>query len=352
MFPKFRKLLVRVFAEMRWYTIVLARLFYGVTSWLLLFIAGEQALTQPVDFIYWLVVTGSTVGYGDLSPTTTAGKYIVSIYIIPLGLSIFGLVLGRIAAWVSEQWQKGARGLKSLDVENHILVLGWNGPRTIRLLELLIRERSSIEENPDIVLCVRADITNPLPDQVEFVKVTTFSNDIDMDKACIAKASVIIMDNPEDDLTMTTALYCSQRNPESQMIAYFNDESLVGLLQKHCPNVECTPSVAVEMLAKSAFDPGSSVLHHDLLDVNLGQAQYSLRIPDDVPPLKVESIFQALKSNYQATLIGMARGNDKLKIQVNPDLDTTLYSGDKIYYIANQRINKVRWQQFVEANNV
>ena len=339
-------MLVRVFAEMRWYSIVLALLFYGSTSWLLLSLAGEESLTQSTDFIYWLVVTGSTVGYGDLSPSTTAGKYLVSFYIIPMGLSIFALVLGRVASWVSNQWQKGARGLKSLDIEDHILVLGWNGHRTIRLLELLIRERASIEDDPTIVLCVRADITNPLPDQIEFVKVATFSNDVDMDRACVEKARVVLMDNPEDDLTMTTALYCSQRNPNAQMVAYFNDESLVGLLQKHCPNVECTPSVAVEMLAKSAFDPGSSLLHHDLLDINHGQAQYSVRIPDHVPPLTIENIFEILKRKYRATLIGIVKSDEALRIQVNPDLDAILVTGDKFFYIADERINKFQWQDF------
>jgi voltage-gated potassium channel len=348
MFPRLRRMLSRVFAEMRWYSIVLALLFYGCTSWLLLHLAGEESLTHSVDFIYWLVVTGSTVGYGDLSPSTTAGKYLVSFYIIPMGLSIFALVLGRIANWVSNQWQKGARGLKSLDIEDHILVLGWNGHRTIRLLELLIRERTFIKDDPVIVLCVRVDITNPLPGQIEFVKVTTFSNDTDMDRACVAKARVVLMDNPEDDLTMTTALYCSQRNPDAQMVAYFNDESLVSLLQKHCPNVECTPSVAVEMLAKSAFDPGSSLLHHDLLDINHGQAQYSVSIPAQIPPIKVEHIFDTLKRKYRATLIGMSKADERLNIQVNPDLDLMLSPGDKIFYIADERIIDLHWHDFVE----
>jgi voltage-gated potassium channel len=348
MFPKLRKMLVRVFAEMRWYSIVLALLFYGMTSWLLLHLAGEESLTQSTDFIYWLVVTGSTVGYGDLSPSTTVGKYLVSFYIIPMGLSIFALVLGRVASWVSNQWQKGARGLKSLDIDDHILVLGWNGHRTIRLLELLIRERSFIKDDPVIVLCVRADITNPLPGQIEFIKVSTFSNDADMDRACVAKARVVLMDNPEDDLTMTTALYCSQRNPDAQMVAYFNDESLASLLQKHCPNVECTPSVAVEMLAKSAFDPGSSLLHHDLLDINHGQAQYSVSIPVHTPPIKVAHIFEILKHKYHATLIGMSKAQQKLNIQVNPGLDLMLLPGDKIFYIADERIIDLHWHDFVK----
>ena len=352
MFPKLRKILVKVFAEMRWYSILLALLFYLVTSWLLLFITGEEALTQPTDFIYWLAVTASTVGYGDLSPTTKAGKYLVALYIIPVGLSIFGLILGRLATWVSYQWQRGAKGLKDLDVKDHILVLGWNGQRTTKLLNLLIKERIASEDNPTIVLCVRADIVNPMPGEIEFVNVSSFSHDIDMDRACISQARVVLMDNPEDDLTMTTALYCSQRNPSAQMVAYFNDESLAGLLQKHCPNVECTPSVAVEMLAKSAFDPGSSLLHHDLLDVKEGQAQYSVTVPATVSSLKIDNIFDVLKRQYQATLIGMSKHNDKLNIQVNPDLNATLSSGDKIFYIAQQRITDLDWQAFSKEQHV
>ena len=351
-FALLKSLFTRLFAEMRWYNVALVMVFYAISSWLLLRVAGEVALTQPSDFIYWLIVTSSTVGYGDLSPTTEAGKYIVSLYVIPAGLSIFALVLGRIATWVSNQWQKGARGLKNLDIEDHILVLGWNGHRTIRLLNLLIRERASIEDDPTIVLCVRADITNPLPGDIEFVKVTTFSNDDDMDRACVSKARVVLMDNPEDDLTMTTALYCSQRNPDAQMVAYFNDESLVSLLQKHCPNVECTPSVAVEMLAKSAFDPGSSVLHHDLLDVNDGQAQYSATIPLHLAPFSVEKIFDQLKQHYRATLIGVAKSDDKLNILVNPDLDLTLFPDDKIFILPKNALTISTGPNYSRTNDV
>lgn len=346
MFPKLRKLFVQYFVDMRWYSIVLALFFYGLSSWLLLFLAGESALLRVDDFIYWLVVTGSTVGYGDFSPSTIAGKYIVSFYVIPLGLSIFALVIGRIAAWISAQWQKGVQGLKSLNVENHILVIGWNERRTLHLLDLLLKEKQSAFDNPDLVLCVRADISNPMPGQVEFVRVHSFNKDDEMQKACVDKAKVIIMDNPEDDLTLTTALYCSQANPDAHKLAYFKDESLVKLLQTHCPEIECTPSVAVEMLAKSAFDPGSSALHHDLLTVRDGQAQFSANLPANSPNLRIESLFEGLKRNYQATLIGIASGQQQHEIELNPPLDKSISAGDKIYYIAKDRIPHLDWQAF------
>ncbi|MCV2886065.1 potassium channel family protein [Aestuariibacter sp. AA17] len=344
MVRKIRKVLTRYFAEMRWYNIMLVLAFYALSSWLLLYSANETALLQFDDFMYWLVVTGSTVGYGDMSPATAAGKWIVSLYIIPVGLSIFALVLGRVAAWVSEQWQKGVKGLKPLDLHDHIVVIGWNEQRTIQLINMLQQERAAMPQKPDILLCVRAEILNPLPGEIEFVKVASFNKDEDMNKACIKDASVIIMDNPEDDMTMTTALYCSQANPDAHLIAYFKDESLVQLLKHHCPNVECTPSVAVEMIAKSAFDPGSSLVQHDLLSLQYGeQSQFSATIPDSVSSLVAGDVFANLKSQYDATFIGFLPASGAHNPTLNPAPSDRIKGGDKIFYIAKQRLPDIKW---------
>lgn len=348
MFSKISKVLKRYFSKVRWHTIVSALIFYGVTSWLMLWMAGEKDLLEASDFFYWLVVTGSTVGYGDMSPTTVAGKYAVSFYIIPLGLSIFALVVGRIATWVSSQWSKGVKGLKNLQLDNHIVVIGWNENRTIQLLNLLLKEQAATNEKPEILLCVQADIENPLPEKVAFVKVTSFNRDEEMDRACISDAKVIIMDNPADDMTMTTALYCSKRNPEAHLVAYFDDESLVSLLQQHCPNVECTPSVSVEMLVKSAFDPGSSLLHHDLISIEDGQAQFSVDIPLDIAPIPVSKLFLGLKSKHDATFIGYVSPSNKNEVKLNPDFDVLVEPGDKIFYIAADRIRQIQWQDLLE----
>ena len=56
-------------------------------SWLLLWLCDEEVLTSA-DFLYWIVVTASTAGYGDFSPQTEAGKYVVSLFVIPFGLGL------------------------------------------------------------------------------------------------------------------------------------------------------------------------------------------------------------------------------------------------------------------------
>jgi voltage-gated potassium channel len=337
---KIKKVLLKHFLDMRWYSIVIAVLLYLAGSWLLLRLAGEMALTAAPDFLYWLIVTASTVGYGDLSPQTTMGKHLVAFFVIPFGLSLFALAVGRIAAFVSFQWRKGVRGLKALHYDDHILIIGWNEARTLQLLRLLLREFKNGEERK-IALCVMADIENPLPDQIGFVKVLSFTHDDDMARAALASARSIIIDNADDDMTMTTALYCSARNPQAHIIAYFQKEGLGELLKIHCPNIECMPSVAVEMLAKSAVDPGSSALHHELLDVDRGMTQYSLEYRG--PKKRVEDVFLALKSQYAATLIGLLKLGEST-IAVNPALTEELQNGDKLYYIADERIAAIDWE--------
>lgn len=343
LWPQIKKAMVKYFTTLKWYSIVAILFVYAFSCWLLLYIAGETDMLAFHDFFYWLVVTSSTVGYGDMSPVTDNGKLIVALYVIPAGLSIFALVVGRVAGWVARQWQKGNKGMHDLNLTGHILLIGWNGNRTEQLLKLLLKERDDMPGKPDIALCVRVPIENPMPGIIEFVKVDSFNRDADMDRACVDTASTILIDNPQDDLTMTTALYCSQRNPAAHKVAYFDDETLVPLLQKHCPEIECTPSVAVEMLAKSAIDPGSSFLHHDLLDVNEGQAQFSLTIPADVNRVSTESLFYRLKSDYGATFIGYADGNAANNITVNPDFTEELKANDKIFYIAPKRISTIDW---------
>lgn len=343
---KLKKKLLHYFSDTHWYTIVVLLFLYGISSWGLLLATGETALTHPIDFVYWLIVTGSTVGYGDYSPSTFAGKLVVALYIIPVGLSIFALIVGRIATWISFKWHKNNKGLNNHMTEQHILIMGWNGERTMQLLNLLIKENDQNSVKSEIMLCVRKDITNPLPGQIEFVKVSSFNRDEDMDRANVAEAKTILIDNPDDDITMTSALYCAKRNPDAHIVAYFNDESLVGLLKDHCPNVECTPSVAVELLVKSAFDPGSSLLHHDLLSVDAGQEQYSVLVPDTATTMSVEHLFLGLKRHHNAIFVGFATDHDDHNIHVNPDFNEQVNPGDRIFYIAARRINEFNWSSF------
>lgn len=335
---KVRRLLASLFIRANTSTVALAVVVYVAGSYLLLSAAGESDIVAVENFFYWLVVTASTVGYGDFSPTTATGKLAVSLWVIPLGLSLFAMVITRVGFAVSEFAQRGKKGLRTMNHENHTVIIGWNGTRTLRLIELLLSKTNG--DASEIVLCVEADIENPMPDRIDFVRVESFSHVETMQRAGLDRAARIIIDNPLDDVTLTTALFCDKVSPDSHKTAYFQDENVGELLRSHCPKIECIPSVAVELLAKSSLDPGSARLHRQLLDSTYGMTQYSVCYAGDTP-LPIGALFDHFKHGLSATLIGVRRDGEQ-KIDINPGLDQNVARGDTLYYISAERLDDDR----------
>jgi voltage-gated potassium channel len=54
---------------------------------------------RPVDALYFSVTTLTTVGYGDFSPETTAGKLFTIVYVL-VGVGLLLAFLGRVAGQV------------------------------------------------------------------------------------------------------------------------------------------------------------------------------------------------------------------------------------------------------------
>jgi voltage-gated potassium channel len=346
-FQKLRKLIAGYLTELSGYNLMALLLCYVILSWFGLMLAGETALIKPDTFFYWLIVTASTVGYGDFSPTTTAGRAWAAVFVVPAGLGLFAITIGRIGAFAVHHWQKGVKGLKDFQtLTGHIVVIGWNDTRTLHLLELLLKEESLSPSGRTIVLAGSGPEENPMPEKIRFVRLKQYTDEEELNRTGLANASCIIVDTPEDDVTLTCSLLCYQLNSTAHMIAYFNNERLSQLLTHHCPTVECTPSVAVEMLAKSAADPGSSALHHDLLSVAGGMTQFSLTVPENAKASTVGDLLRPFKAHFDALIIGV-QPQAAEAIEINPSVDFPVRAGARIYYIATRRIHGSEWASLV-----
>ena len=55
-----------------------------------------------MDALYFSVVTVSTVGYGDLTPSSSVGKWIDVVYMF-FGIAMIGLALGTLGGFILER---------------------------------------------------------------------------------------------------------------------------------------------------------------------------------------------------------------------------------------------------------
>lgn len=317
-------------------------LFFLLTTYLGLRLAGEEALTNPHVFFYWIMTVASTVGFGDYSPQTTAGRWITAFWVFPLGLSIFAVLITKLGMLASHLLHKNRRGLRMLDLKNHIVVIGWNDARTIQLIELLAHESNG--DKTDIVLVVNKAMDKPTNESLRglnfhFVTTERYTQDEGMRRACLEQAKTIIIDTDCDNDTLTIALYCNKKSPNSHKTAYFRAEEVGNLLKDQCQNITCIPSVSVELMAKSSTDPGSERLIRQLLDTRYGENQYAMPVTRQGDRSYLD-VFTQFKRDHNATVVGVRKRGDE-KITVNASAQLRIESGDTIYYIAAQRLSPV-----------
>lgn len=86
-------------------------------GYLALSVAAFSCLLEPswtvIDSLYFAVATFTTVGYGDLSPSTTAGK-VFTIFFSLYGISILGIALGIIGTNISEVQETAMKEVRHL----------------------------------------------------------------------------------------------------------------------------------------------------------------------------------------------------------------------------------------------
>lgn len=68
--------------------------------------SSEANITNFGDAIWWAFVTITTVGYGDFTPVTVAGR-VVAVLLMLSGVAVLGITTATLASWVAERATAG-----------------------------------------------------------------------------------------------------------------------------------------------------------------------------------------------------------------------------------------------------
>jgi len=331
-----QRLYARV-SGLSWDTVVIMTVFHFTTSWGLLTVIGGENIASGEIFWYFYATTVTTVGYGDYSPVTVAGRAITILWIMPGGIALFTTIIAKVVQNVADKWRKRLRGLASYEnLTDHIVILGWHGPRTQRMVDHIRGGQGETER--DIVLCSAQNIENPMPDQVRFVCGSALNTPDLLRRAAVTNAKFIIALGHDDNETLAAALGAAAVNGDVHIVAYFDQQSFADLLKAHCTHAECNVSLSIELMVRSAQDPGSSRVQRQLLSTLEGPTQFSLQVPADAKPVTYGKLFSELKNNHDATLFGVAESTLGDDLVLNAPSDHQVNPGVILYFMAAERI--------------
>ena len=346
---RINRLFRRVARRLNWPAMFALMIAQAIITYLLFFLAGESELiNSPLQFFYYNMVVVSTVGFGDFSPITNAGKVIVSFWQIPSGLIVFASFIGKVTQLFINIARRNMDGNNDFyHYDDHILLLCWDDHSTRQIVKLILGDKK--RQDRQILLCVTDDIKNPFPDNmdVSFAKLRTFSDKKELDRVGISKAKRIIVDGKSDDETLSIALSIATfASKDANISAHFFDKTKAQLLKMHCPHIECSIDNSAKMMVRSMQDPGSSQVTEQLLSTLTGATLYCLQTPETHPDIKFGALFNSLKDQHEMILIGLSHFKNGDDMQLNPPLDKIIKGGDYLHYIANERIhiNDINWQ--------
>lgn len=316
-------------SELHWSVLMLIVLSHMIISYMLMSLAGETDLTQPVAYIYWYATTALTVGYGDLSPKSDAGRLAAAFFVMPGAIACFTAAIAKSLDGVATMWRQKRIGLGDFsDMKNAILLVGYDAERTPRMIDEIVADTGGACQ---IILYTRQQIDN-LDSRYRYVHTNSLSSQPDLIRAGVKEAARIVIFTQGDDEAIASALAVTALNRTAHIVAYFRDRSNAELLQTHCPTVETVLTPSVELVAKALSDPGSSQLITELAShTDEGATLYS-SVAGKAG--NFSEIADALRP-HAAVLVAYSKAGVR---QYKFDLMGQIDKADTIFYIAHNRL--------------
>jgi voltage-gated potassium channel len=348
--PVFRSIWQRLYvavATLSWWVFAACFVVHALVSYVGLSLAGEAKLTDdPIAFLYFYMTTATTVGYGDLSPGTRAGRLIGILVVLPGSIALFTGFLGKAITEMSTFWRRRLQGLGDFSERcGHTLLVGWQGARTKQLIEGLVHEH----RGERTVLLATGLAENPLPDLVDFVAAQSIADLDSFARAGASAAATLVVRGADDDETLAATLAAAAVAPQAHIVVHFQDESAAKLIRRQYPDIEVITSIAAGLLARAARDPGASRLAALMFAGNTIDTAFSMKLPGGCAPIAYYDAFCGLKRRHGLTLIGI--GDEDGHVDLNCVTDKPLNAGDTLYYIADHRwsADEIDWTGICQA---
>lgn len=291
-----------------------------------------------MDAIWWSFVTITTVGYGDVTPTTLGGR-ITGVIVMVFGIGILGMFTATLASIFVEGKLSEGKGKKGVKVKGHFLICGWNY-KVEEIVEELRADRK-VKDKPIVLI---ADLPEkPLEDANTFFISGEVSAET-LKKANVMEASAILIISDDrldsyarDAKVVFNTLTIRTVREDIYICAEITDAKNM----KHCKMAGANEIIIIgelssNLLVQAALDHGITQIISELVSNRFGNGLYKIKPPEHLVGKTFIEVLSILKEKQNAIPVAIAsNGSDRLLS--NPPGEYTIQSDDVLVIIAKGR---------------
>jgi len=288
-------------------------------------------------------VTITTVGYGDITPSTIGGR-IIGVVVMVFGIGILGMFTATIASAFVDTKLKEGKGVNSVKVKDHFIICGWSYKAKEIISEL--RADKKVKDKPIVII---ADIPEkPLEDENTYF----IHGEVDLDilqKANLREASVVMVLTDEDldsysrdAKVVLNTLSIRKLNPNVYICVEISDSRNMqhGKLAG-ADEIIVIGELSGNLLVQAALDHGITKIITELVSNKFGNELYKVKTPESFVGKQFIDVLKLIKERHNAIIVAIESGKEN-KLEANPPINYTIKSGDDLIVIAHERPHLVK----------
>lgn len=308
--------------------------------------AGSSGITSLPSAFWFMIVTLTTVGYGDLTPSSNGGTIIGYIYVLS-SLGVLGYLFSTVSNKIYKMMEEKKLGYRGTHFENHILIIGWND------FSKMVAEEIALTSKQMAIITNQKDDIDLIYSQYGksnvFVLFSDYKSFDTLDKVNANKASVAFIGLNDDSESLMYVLAFKKSFPGPNIVVSLEKSQLketfyaAGVTYAVARN-----EIASKLVASYIFEPDVAVMNVDLLktsrtDDDHDVQEYRITNGNQFIGKDCNEVFLELKRKFNSILLGIYKAGFNQMI-TNPGMEHKVDQDDYLIILSNGS-NKKKIQQ-------